>query len=454
MDADRSSRSDPGIAAFESSARAIVGPEHVQRATDISGSANATNNCGGTDFFVCPWIRAADENAIPPKLRVEPANEQELAGILKLADQSALAVIPCGGGTKLAWGNPPQRADIILSTARLNAIVDYAWSDLTVTVEAGCTIQQLRDTLSQLGQRLALDPLWPSRATVGGVLSTNDSGVLRLRFGSLRDLIIGVTLALPDGTLGKSGGKVVKNVAGYDLPKLVTGALGTLGVITRATFRIHPMPKQSRTISCLARDVREAQRLVLAIQDSKLAHSALQIRFVQSMQPQIDVLFEATQAGLSAQIEQLKIMLAPAAVTDPGPAVWNARQELYSAAEGQTSNSALAKVSVLPTHIAEAYAALVPIAANGVHFQAVVEATGIGFVYFEATPAEIAGVLQSFRAKLEAMGGSLMIAHRPPTMPPLDAWGNPGDALPLMRAVKKQFDPKNTLNPGRFVGAI
>jgi glycolate oxidase FAD binding subunit len=267
-------------------------------------------------------------------------------------------------------------------------------------------------------------------------------------------LIIGVTLALPDGTLGKSGGKVVKNVAGYDLPKLVTGALGTLGVITRATFRIHPMPKQSRTISCLARDVREAQRLVLVIQDSKLAHSALQIRLVQSMQPQIDVLFEATEAGLSAQIEQLKTILAPAAVTDPGPAVWDARQELYSAAEDKTSNSALAKISVLPTQIAEAYAALVTIAANRVHFQAVVEATGIGFVYFEATPAEIASVLQSLRAKLEAMGGSLMIAHRPSAMPALDAWGNPGDALPLMRAVKKQFDPKNTLNPGRFVGGI
>jgi glycolate oxidase FAD binding subunit len=141
-------------------------------------------------------------------------------------------------------------------------------------------------------------------------------------------------------------------------------------------------------------------------------------------------------------------------VTDPGPAVWDARQELYSAAEDKTSNSALAKISVLPTQIAEAYAALVTIAANRVHFQAVVEATGIGFVYFEATPAEIASVLQSLRAKLEAMGGSLMIAHRPSAMPALDAWGNPGDALPLMRAVKKQFDPKNTLNPGRFVGGI
>jgi glycolate oxidase FAD binding subunit len=441
MDAGFSSQSTPSIAAFEDAARSVVGADNVRAAIGFSGNLNAMSS-------------ASDENPVQPKLQVEPANEQELAKVLKLADEATMAVIPHGGGTKLAWGNPPRRADIFLSTARLNAIVDYASSDLTVTVEAGCTIKQLRETLSQLDQRLALDPLWPSQATVGGVLSTNDSGALRLRFGSLRDLIIGITLALPDGTLAKSGGKVVKNVAGYDLPKLATGALGTLGVITRATFRIHPMPKQSRTISCLARDVCEAQRLTLAIQDSKLAHSALQIRFVESMQPQIDVLFEASQAGLTAQIEGLKAILAPSAVIDPGPAVWSARQELYSAAKDKASNSALAKVSILPSQIAETYETLVTIAANRVHFQAVVQATGIGFVYFEATPAEIAGALQALRARLEAMGGSLMIAHRPSAMPPLDAWGNPGDALPLMRAVKKQLDQKNTLNPGRFVGGI
>src|SRR5713101_1270815 len=145
-----------------------------------------------------------------------------------------------GVQTKLAWGNSPAHAGLILSTARMNEIIEHAWADLTVTVQAGCTIQRLQETLAQHGQRLALDPLWPEKATVGGVLSTNDSGALRLRFGALRDLIIGVTIALPDGTLASSGGKVVKNVAGYDLPKLVTGAFGTLGVITRAVFRLHP----------------------------------------------------------------------------------------------------------------------------------------------------------------------------------------------------------------------
>jgi len=173
--------------------RAIVGQDHVRPATapDVVGGAQ-------------------------PKMIVEPGTEKELAEVLRLSNEAGVAVIPRGGGTKLGWGNPPARADLILSTARLDKIIEHAWADLTVTVEAGCSIQILQQTLAAHGQRLGLDPLWLERATVGGVLSANDSGTLRLRFGALRDLIIGVTIALPDGTLASSGGKVVKNVAGYD----------------------------------------------------------------------------------------------------------------------------------------------------------------------------------------------------------------------------------------------
>jgi glycolate oxidase FAD binding subunit len=431
MDAGVSSPSLQVVGAFEDAARAIVSTQYVRA--------------------------AAAEEAVAgrqPQLVIEPGSEQELAKVLKLANDANLAVIPRGGGTKLAWGNPPQGAHVVLSTLRLHAVIEHAWSDLTVTVEAGCTMKQLRETLAEHGQRLALDPLWPSRATVGGVLSTNDSGALRLRFGSLRDLIIGVTLALPDGTVAKSGGKVVKNVAGYDLPKLVTGALGTLGVITQATFRLHPLPKESRTISCLAHNAHEAQRLLLAIQSSKLAHSAAQVRFIESMPPQIDVLFEATQAGLTAQVEQLKSILAPFAMIDPGPVVWKAREELYAAAKDNESGSALAKISVLPAQLSEAFEVLVAITANRARCNAVVQATGIGSIYLEALPTALADVLKTLRRKLEQMGGSVMIAHHPSAMPALDAWGDPGDTLPLMRAVKQQFDSKYTLNPGRFVGAL
>jgi glycolate oxidase FAD binding subunit len=210
-------------------------------------SLKSTFEADVRQIVTAKYVRtAATKDAVAgvqPRFVVEPGSEQELGKVLKLANAAGLTVIPRGGGTKLEWGNQPLSADVILSTARLNRVLEHAWADLTVSVEAGCTIAKLQETLAKHGQRLALDALWQKNATVGGVLSTNDSGALRLRFGSLRDLVIGVTVALADGTLASSGGKVVKNVAGYDLPKLMTGAFGTLGVITRAIFRLHPLPK-------------------------------------------------------------------------------------------------------------------------------------------------------------------------------------------------------------------
>jgi len=144
---------------------------------------------------------------VAPRMVAEPGNEKELATVLRWANDAGLTVAPRGGGTKLGWGNPPARLDLVISTARLDGIVEHAWADLTVVVQAGATIAKVQQALGQHGQRIATDPLWPERATVGGILSTNDSGALRLRFGALRDLIIGVTLALPDGTLAHSGAK-------------------------------------------------------------------------------------------------------------------------------------------------------------------------------------------------------------------------------------------------------
>jgi glycolate oxidase FAD binding subunit len=430
------------VAAFAEAAAAIVGRENVRAAT------------------------AADAvSGVQPQLVVAPGSENELAQVLKLANDNDITILPRGGGTKMTWGNPPKRADVILSTARLNRVLEHSWSDLTVTVEAGCTFLGLASTVSFRRQRLALDALWPSHATIGGTLSTNDSGRLRLRFGSLRDLVIGVTLVLADGTIAKSGGKVVKNVAGYDLPKLVTGAFGTLGVITQATFRLHPYPIQSRTISCVMRDAREAQRLLLAILDSQLAHSALQIRFEASSQPQLDVVFEATEAGCAAQTDQLKNIVAPAAMIDSSDTfVWYARQELYSQSTAMGRNnagaaspvaSAVGKVAVLPTQIAEAYDTLATaIAANHANLSAVFYATGIGTIFVASAPKDLAAVLKQLRVKIETIGGSLEITHRPEIASTADAWGDVGNTLALTRGVKKEFDPKSTLNPGRFVGGI
>jgi glycolate oxidase FAD binding subunit len=393
---------------------------------------------------------------VQPQLVLEPINEPQLASALRQANDSGLAVIPRGGATKLAWGNPPQRADVILSTARLNKILEHAASDLTVSVEAGCTIRELQAALAVYGQRLAIDVLRPKNATVGGILSTNDSGALRLRFGSLRDLIIGVTIALPDGTLASSGGKVVKNVAGYDLPKLITGAFGTLGVITRAVFRLHPLPQSARTFTCLTRDVAQAQSLLLAIQDSQLAHSALQVRFIQgSPQPQLDILFEGTEAGINAQAATQKSLVTPAPVVESDHAVWNARQELFNLAQLQESPCAVAKVSFLPAQLAALIEAVSRIAtANQLRFSAVAQAFGLATLLLEGSPQNLHAALESLRTEREHNSASLFVAQRPANMPPLDTFGNFGDALPLMQSLKLQFDPKRTLNLSRFLPEI
>ncbi|MGA7125734.1 MAG: FAD-binding oxidoreductase [Chthoniobacterales bacterium] len=399
---------------------------------------------------------------IQPQLVFEPANETELAAVLGNADAAGLSVIPRGGGSKNSWGNPPTRADLILSTARLNRVIEHAWADLTVSVEAGCTIGKLQQTLAQHGQHVAVDPLWPEQATIGGILSTNDSGTLRIRYGALRDLVIGTTIALPDGTLASSGGKVVKNVAGYDLPKLVTGALGTLGVITRAIFRLHPLPRNILSFTFEAQNPADANRLLLAVQDSKLAHTGLQIRSASETLPAIDIRFDGTEAGLAAQTESLRKLAGVAKETESSDKVWQARQDLFDETASLNKNTtgpipaAIAKFSVLPTAIADTCEQVCDLARfGGVDWRAVVQGTGLGWVRLEArNPMAIHQMLQALRSELERTGGSLAVAHRPPDMPAIDAWGNCGDTLPLMLSIKEQLDPRKTLNPGRFVGGI
>jgi glycolate oxidase FAD binding subunit len=400
-------------------------------------------------------IRAAGPadavGGVQPRLVLEPADERQLAAVLRLANDAGLAVVPRGGGTKLSWGNPPQRADVILSTARLTKIIEHVWADLTVSVEAGCTVGNLQAALAKHGQRLAIDTLWPERATIGGILSTNDSGALRLRFGPLRDLIIGATIALPDGTLASSGGKVVKNVAGYDLPKLVTGALGTLGVITRAVFRLHPLPQHSATVSFVAPSLDAAQRLVQLLQDSNLAHTSLQMRAAVKTDPAVDILFEGTEEGIAAQIAQAKSLAGIAPDANPSAGTWKASQNLWDSLD----SSVIAKISSLPASIARTVEIVQRVTGRQkIEWQLVMQTIGVGCLRLDGAPQNLHACLSEIRSEVEKAAGSLVIRHRPAGMPPLDAWGNGGDALPLMRAIKAQFDPKNTLNLGRFVGGI
>ncbi|MGA9804041.1 MAG: FAD-binding oxidoreductase [Terriglobales bacterium] len=406
----------------------------------------------GAERFRTSKLEEAVDDVLP-HMFIEPANPEEVAGALKIATGAGLQVIPRGGATKMDWGNPPRSGELMLSTRRLNRVVEHAWADMTATVEAGCTLQQLQQTLAEHGQRLALDPLWPEQATIGGILATNDSGPLRIRFGSLRDLVIGITLVLPDGTLAKSGGKVVKNVAGYDLPKLATGSLGTLGIITQAIFRLHPVPRESRTLSFSNADSETMNALVLAIQDCNIVPTGVQVRAASSSTPDVDLRFEGTTAGCDAQIEQtLRIASGARRIESPAD-VWNARSTLWSGAEP----SVVCKFSLLPSDLGN-FLNLIRKASEPLHlpWKLVAQAVGVGYLRLEGNDTgALLNALQDFRKNLETRGGSLVILRCPLEIKSkMDVWGSAGDALPLMRSIKAQFDPTGVLNPGRFIGGI
>jgi len=339
---------------------------------------------------------------------------------------------------------------LVLSTARLNRVLEHAWADMTVIVEAGCLVADLQKTLAQHGQRLALDPLWPERATIGGILSTNDSATLRVRYGSLRDLIIGITVALPDGTLAKSGGKVVKNVAGYDLSKLYTGALGTLGVIVQAIFRLHPLPRESRSLSFSGTPPALSQ-LLLAIQASKLTFTGMQLR-AQQGSAQLDVRFDGTAAGIQAQVKQVEQIAGSLAASDAPANAWTSHQAIWDGA----APALIAKFSVLPSQFS-AVCALVErsAGAQSLAWKIVVQSVGAGYARLEGSEQGLRTALLAMRDELAKMGGTLVALGCPVAVKRgLDVWGPPSDAQPLMVRIKQRFDPDGTLNPGRFIGGI
>jgi glycolate oxidase FAD binding subunit len=418
---------------------AVLGQEHLRAAT------------------------AADAvDGVAPRMIAEPGTAEDLARCLRWARGAGLKVTPRGGGTKMGWGNPPAACDLVLSTARLDRVNEHAWADMTVIAEAGCRVADLQKALAEHGQHLALDPLWPERATIGGILSTNDSGTLRLRYGSLRDLIIGITVALPDGTLARSGGKVVKNVAGYDLAKLFTGALGTLGVIVQAIFRLHPLPRETRNLTFSGTPA-ALNQLLLSILASRLTPIGLQLRAAPGG-AQLDIRFAGTAAGIHAQIEQvdqLRQLAAPVSAPSDAPAdIWTSHQAIWDGA-APAPRRLVARLSVLPARIA-AVCALIErsAAARSLAWQMVVQGVGAGYVRLEGDEPALRATLLALREELAGTGeteprGTIVALGCPLAVKRgLDVWGPASDAQPVMVRIKQRFDPDGTLSPGRFLGGI
>ena len=369
-----------------------------------------------------------------------PHTTEEVATVTRYAHANQLAIEMLGAGTKRGWGNPVS-ADILLDTTRLTGVRQHSWQDLTATVGAGATWADLQHALAAHNQQVALDPLWPETATVGGILATNDSGPMRLKYGSLRDLVIGMTIVLADGTIAHSGGKVVKNVAGYDLHKLMIGAFGTLGVITEVTFRLHPIPAATRIWTISSPDSVPIGKLMLKVLNSQLAPQAMQLR-ANAEGYALDVELTSLPEVLAQQITSLNQL----ATTIPG---LHASQSVDSFAVRQQlfadSGGVLVKITVLPSDISTLSALVVSLGGS-----AVTQATGIAFARF---PEDIEDDnLQALGAFLHLTEVGRLIILRAP-QPVIQEWCQ-GKLLQIEYEIKRQFDPNGVLNPGRMRSGI
>jgi glycolate oxidase FAD binding subunit len=332
---------------------------------------------------------------------------------------------------------------------RLNAPVDHVAGDLVATVPAGATLDAVNDVLRLQKQWLPLDPGVSHLATIGGVIATNDSGPRRHRYGTPRDLIIGIEIALADGRRAKAGGRVVKNVAGYDLSKLLCGSLGSLAVITSATFKLSPIPPASYTLVAAVADARAVAALALAIAAAPLSPSTIEI---QSPPHRLLIRFETSpQAAEQQTVAAIRVCAALGATTETlsgaaETAAWRDHERQVS------SGGTVIKVAILPTDVAEMLARVDDLArAQGVEYSVVGRAAlGVIFVRLAGDLLQQAAIATDLRREATARHGSAVILSAPLDLKSrLGAWGPVGDAVPIMRAVKSRFDPRGTLNPGR-----
>ena len=415
--------------------------------------------------LVRPADGAFEVDGVPAGLVARPSSVEEASQLLRAAAQDGLAVAFQGGGSKLGLGNPPERVDLLVSTAGLDQLLEHAAGDLVVRVQAGARLADLQAALAPAGQWLALDPPEP-RATVGGVVAANSSGPRRLRYGTVRDLIIGITVVLADGTVAHAGGKVVKNVAGYDLAKLFCGSLGTLGMIAEATFRLHPVPAAVAVVTLQVELPEQAGEAVRLLHRSPLEPSAIELTWPDQQLPgRLTVLFEGIRPGVQAQAStaaELLGQVGEAAVLGPGETDAALRQlGVLPFEKAELAVKVTCPPAELPAVLADLRKSLLgwggqvcAHAGTGVLWVAGAAREGDLRAADETVP-ELVRAIAEARERLAARGGSLVVVKAPVALKrAVDAWGPAGDALGLMRRVKERFDPDRRMSPGRFVGGI
>jgi glycolate oxidase FAD binding subunit len=394
-------------------------------------------------------------DGVPAALVARPGSTSETAEVMKAAASLGLTVVARGRGTKMSWGRPPERADLVVDLSRMSAVLDHAAGDLIVDTQAGTLLADVQQTVGTAGQRLALDEQVPG-SSIGGVLATNTSGPGRVGVGTARDLLIGVTVVRADGVVAKAGGRVVKNVAGYDLGKLVIGSFGTLAVVTEAVFRLHPVPPAQRFVTAPFGTAEDAGRLVQSVVHAQVVPAAVEVEWRADGAGMVGVLLGGTAAGVEARTAStLQLFGAGAEATEEPPVGWGVLPWRDDPADGRPTGLKLTcAISGLAPVLDAAHRAA---ADAGVALT--LRGSGGAGVLYGALPADapvdaVATVVERARATCTAHGGALVVLDAPAAVQAaVDTWG-PVPAIDLMRRVKEQFDPERRLAPGRFVGGI
>lgn len=389
---------------------------------------------------------AADAiDGVVPRHVVEPVDPGELAATLEAASRDKHVAVLRGGGTKLGWGRPPSSVDLLVSTAKINTLFVHRHGDMTATAHAGMTLMQINRELSRHGQWLPVDSAFDA-ATIGGIVATNDSGPVRHRFGTPRDLLIGVTLALTDGRIVKAGGHVVKNVAGYDLGKLVSGSFGTLGAIVDATFKLLPIPQASATIEATYDDGDALARDVMQVSTSQLEPMAFDVMLAGG-QYRLRMLFASSPAAVGSQVEAAQRLLSKASSVVTGDEemnVWSVQTRSPWDGTGAVIRfgwlpAKLAEVTTLMHEVQQIAGPVVMVGRVG---------TGAGLMRIDGDTRAQAAVVERLRSSVW-VGNVAVLRADADLKQRVDVWGPPASAADAARALKHMFDPAGILNAGR-----
>ena len=384
--------------------------------------------------------------AVEPRTEA-PGSPEEAAEVLRAAAEDERRVRVRGGGTKLSWGAPsPQPADVELSTERLDQVVEHNEGDLTAVLQAGVPLARVQEMFAAANQMIALDP-WlgaDGTATIGGVVATADSGPLRHRYAAARDLILGITVVLGDGTVAKAGGKVIKNVAGYDLAKLFTGSYGTLGLIVEVVMRLHPRAANRVTALGVSDDLDAVGRAASAVAHSPLGAESLDVAWTDG-RGQVLARFGGAvpEAAADRTVELLEEAGVEAQAMTDDEGAWERQR-----AGQRSTDGAVVRVSGLSSELPAVLKAAKEAGAS------LVGRGGLGLSWITLPPQEpgaLVAAIEDLRRRLRPFACVVLDAPGD-VREKVDVWGE--DATALMRRVKARFDPHNVCNPGIFVGGI